>query len=132
MIRRLSLWAPVLAYMALIFWLSSIPNPPQPPGPLSILSDKPLHGLVYSGLTALLVRALTGRLLGPLTFGTAALAVVISALYGATDELHQSFVPPRQSEVQDLVADVCGSALAALALYVAGRLTTGPRATTGI
>jgi VanZ family protein len=111
--------------------LSSIPDPPEPPGPFSILSDKALHGILYAGLSALVVRALAGRMLGPVTLGVAALATAISALYGVTDELHQYFVPQRQTDIWDLVADVIGAAVAALALYVAGRFTTMAPTTTG-
>ena len=128
---RLSAWAPVFLYMALIFWFSSLSNPPEPPGALSMLSDKALHAILYAGLAALVVRALAGRLLGPVTIRIAALAVAISALYGVTDELHQYFVPPRQADIRDLAADVTGAAVAALALYVVGRFTRMSR-TTGI
>ena len=119
--RRLFLWAPVVAYMALIFWLSSLANPPQPPGPLSILSDKWLHGMLYAGLSVLVVRALAGRLLGAVSVRVAALAIAVSVLYGVTDEIHQYFVPPRQSDVLDVVADFLGATLAALALYAVSR-----------
>ena len=34
------------------------------------------------------------------------------SFYGATDEWHQSFVPGRDADVRDLVADAVGAALA--------------------
>ena len=40
------LWAPVIAYMALIFYLSSLTNPPLP----AEGSDKMWHALGYVGL----------------------------------------------------------------------------------
>ena len=129
---RWSLWAPVFLYMALIFGVSSMSNPPEPPGALALLSDKALHGILYAGLSALVVRALAGRLLGSVTGRMAALAIAVAAVYGATDELHQYFVPGRRMDVRDLVADVVGAALAALGLYVVGRLTTRSRTTAGI
>ena len=112
----MKLWVPVAAYMAVIFVLSSIPNPPTVPEPGS---DKVLHFLLYGGLAALVVRAAAGGLDRPVTIRTVIVAVIVSALYGATDELHQHFVPPRQMDAWDLAADSVGAAASALALYAA-------------
>jgi VanZ family protein len=103
--------------MALIFTLSSLPRPPEPPGPLSLLSDKALHALVYAGLAALVIRALTGRWLRPVTLRVALFAAAAATLYGVTDEIHQHFVPPREADALDLVADAFGAALAAIGLH---------------
>lgn len=115
----MKLWVPVVGYMALIFALSSIANPPAlaqaPP-------DKALHFLLYAGLGALVVRAMAGGFGRPVTIRTAVVAVVVSALYGATDEIHQHFVPPRQMEALDLAADGIGAAASALALYAASAI----------
>ena len=37
--------------------------------------------------------------------------IVAGALYGATDEWHQSFVPGRDASVLDWLADLCGVTL---------------------
>jgi VanZ family protein len=110
----MSLWLPVLAYMALIFGLSSISSPPSGP---AVLGDKGLHAILYSWLGALVVRALAGGWRRDVSLGTALFAVVICALYGVSDELHQYFVPPRQVEALDVVADAIGAAIAASGLY---------------
>lgn len=112
----MKLWAPVAGYMALIFVLSSIPNPPAL---AQASSDKGLHFLLYAGLGALVVRALAGGLGRPVTIRTLVVAVLVSAAYGATDEIHQYFVPPRQMEALDLAADTIGAAASALMLYAA-------------
>ena len=114
--RRVSLWAPVVLYMALIFALSSTSSPPDvlPPS----LGDKGGHALLYSGLAALLVRALAGGWLRPLGAGIAFTAVALSTSYGVTDEIHQMFVPLRTAELADLAADAVGSAAAVGFLYV--------------
>jgi len=112
--HRLLLWAPVALYMMLIFWLSSISRPPDLP---SGVSDKGAHVLLYSGLGALLVRARAGGWRRPVTLGIAAAAIVVATLYGITDEIHQHFVPPREVEVRDILADAIGASLAAGALY---------------
>src|SRR5690349_15955215 len=104
-------WAPVVAYMAGIFALSSISQTPSLPGQ----SDKGLHALLYAGLGVLLMRAIAGGFTAPMTRSAVVAAVVIAGLYGASDGDHQSFVPPRQSDVRDLMADVVGGAIGASA-----------------
>jgi VanZ family protein len=100
--------------MVLIFWLSSISSPPDLPGGMS---DKGAHALLYAGLGALLVRARAGGWGRPVTLGIAVAAVVVATLYGISDEIHQYFVPPREVEVRDILADAIGASLAAGALY---------------
>jgi len=112
--RRLALWGPVAAHMVLILTLSSFPRLPAPPGRLS---DKQAHAIVYAVLTGLLCRALAGGRSSGLTAGPIAVAVVVAVAYGVTDEWHQSFVPGRQSEVADLLADATGAGLAAVACF---------------
>ena len=112
----MKLWVPVAAYMAVIFVLSSIPNPPTVS---RTGSDKILHILLYGGLAALVVRALAGGFDRPVTIRTVIAAVIVSAFYGASDEVHQHFVPPRQMDAWDLAADSVGAAASALALYAA-------------
>ncbi len=108
MTRRLALaWLPVVGYMALVFYLSAQSNPL--PELTHVVKDKVLHGVEYAALAALLVRAL--RLSGFSLARAAILAVAVASLYGASDEWHQSFVPGRDSEVGDWVADTAGAAL---------------------
>ena len=45
-------------------------------------------------------------------------AIVATSLYGATDEWHQSFVPMRDSDVRDWVADTLGGTAGAVAYRV--------------
>jgi VanZ family protein len=37
------------------------------------------------------------------------LSVVSASLYGISDEIHQSFVPFRDAEVADVIADILGA-----------------------
>jgi VanZ family protein len=110
-----ALWAPVLAYMAFIFGLSSISNTPAMPGG----SDKLFHAILYAGLGALFARALSGGW-RRVALRHVVLTMCFGALYGASDELHQHFNPPRNVEVADLVADTIGAAAAAVALHAWG------------
>jgi VanZ family protein len=112
--------------MALIFVVSSMPHPPEPPAGLSILSDKALHVIVYAGLGTLLVRALVGGWLRPVSRHVALLAASIAVIYGAGDEIHQHFVPPRQMDALDLAADGIGALLAVFVCHLGGRSTSPP------
>jgi VanZ family protein len=116
---RVSLWGPVALYMALIFALSSLWRPPGVPGRLS---DEAGHVVLYFGLGALLVRALAGGWTAVVTVRTAALATLIATLYGASDELHQHFVPFRQMAALDVVADGIGAASAAAVAVARSRI----------
>jgi VanZ family protein len=97
--------------MVFLFILSSISETPQVPGGV----DKDVHGLLYAGLALVTMRALAGGWRAPMTVGHAAIAIVIATLYGISDEWHQSFVPPRQSDWLDVVADGVGASVAAFA-----------------
>ena len=68
-------------------------------------ADKLAHLVVYGILGALLARG--RRLQGHFPH---AVLVLVGALYGASDEWHQSFVPGRQVSALDWVADLCGVA----------------------
>jgi VanZ family protein len=100
-----SLWLPVVAYMAGIFFVSSLSEPPVSPA----VSDVSLHGASYFGLTLLLIRALARSRRSGVTVTTLAMAWTIAVAYGVTDEWHQSFVPNRHPEFRDVVADAIGA-----------------------
>lgn len=106
-------WLPLLAYVVLIFVLSSQPGL-RPPFRFEN-GDKLAHTLEYGGLGFLLVRRLrVGPLaLGPVTGGLLALAIGMTI--GAADELYQRLIPGRDSAVLDWVADTGGVILAQLA-----------------
>ena len=109
--RAIALWAPLVLALAAVYWLSSLS---QVPG-ARYANDKLLHVAGYAGLGVLALRAFHGGIArlrpGP-TVGAAAVIVV----WGILDELHQSFVPGRDATVTDVVADVIGFALAAVAI----------------
>ena len=101
--------------MALIFALSSISHPPALPGQ----SDKGLHAVLYAGLGGLFARALVGGWRG-VTRRIVLVTIAFGAIYGASDELHQYFNPPRSVEALDVLADTIGSGVGAIALYAWG------------
>jgi len=101
--------------MAAIFYVSSLSDPAIPTG-----SDKPLHWLAYFGLAVLVVRAVAGGLPGRIDAWTAAIAILMTAGYAVTDEVHQMFVPGRSAEMLDLLADVAGAIAGTVACWVWG------------
>jgi VanZ family protein len=108
--------------MAAIFAVSGGPGVALPPGGNW---DKVLHAGAYAGMSALVIwaqargrlRAATGRML--------LAGVLVATAYGATDELHQAFVPGRQSDVFDLIADAGGALAAAGAIRAWGIIARG-------
>ena len=100
------------------------------------LSDEAVHAIVvivrkcahlaeYAVLALLLWRALRKPPkpdAPPWRWSEAGLVLALVALYAASDEFHQTFVPSRQGCVSDVLLDTAGGALALLVLWVAGRL----------
>jgi len=110
-VRRLSAWAPVLAWMGLIFWLSSQPNVPTlSVGWLDQAAKNGGHMALYFVLALLLDRAWRQEAMWPHARVPAVL--VIALLYALSDEWHQSFVPGRSPSLADVGFDMAGAALA--------------------
>jgi VanZ family protein len=109
--------------MVAIFVVSSLPDPPSPPG----LSDKSGHFLAYVGLGALAVRATSGASVAGVTGGAVGAAWAIATVYGAFDEVHQGFVPERTSDVRDWLADAIGAATAVVAVWLSAILLRSRR-----
>jgi VanZ family protein len=110
----LKYWLPLIVYCAVIFIQSSFASPDVELGRFHF--DKILHVLVYAGLGILFYRAY-GTLRIPLNQTVLIILSILSAaLYGASDELHQSFVAGRHADLFDLLADVVGS-ICGVAIY---------------
>jgi len=106
-------WFPVLLYAGLIFTFSSFPLSFPPDIEVRFL-DKMIHMVEYGIFGILLSRAFLKS--SPLFFRKSfqAWAVGIAIFYGFTDEIHQLFVPLRQSSSFDLLFDGIGALLAQL------------------
>ena len=100
--------------MAMLFGLSTRSELPSPPGGFS---DYYSHFAAYTGLAVLAVRALAKGRLRNVAWPIVGGAIVISSAYGVTDEYHQLFVPGRNFDVWDMVADACGSLVGASAVW---------------
>jgi VanZ family protein len=108
-IRLASLWLPVAAYMAAIFYFN---GQSSLPGGVEGIPDTALHAIGYGGLALVALRAVAGGRWAGVTLGTLAMAWAISTGYGATDEWHQMHVPGRAAELRDLRNDAAGAFLA--------------------
>jgi VanZ family protein len=97
--------------MAAIFVISSRPAPEIVQHEYIRFQDKWLHIVAYLVLSCLFLRALVWEGTG---WGLNAffLAFLLSAVYGASDEWHQYYVPERESDWVDWVADALGAGLA--------------------
>ncbi len=123
-------------YAILIFYLSSIPSPPNPINSSLFLylhqklvesgveflgipfyfvyryPDKFAHMMLYMGFGLILnptVKTTVGRYPEPLS-------IILGSTYGATDEYHQSFVPYRSASTSDLMADIAGLVMSQILL----------------
>ncbi len=117
--NRLYHWLPLIGYCLFIFIQSAHPLPdliPQRP-----LLDKLLHFLAYFILGILFFRAY--RTL-PIKISHNALifiSISSSILYGISDEIHQHFVPLRQADLMDVLADALGSVFGILMYRLWGK-----------
>ena len=94
------LWLPVLAWAALIFALSSVPDLGTGLGGWDLALRKLAHAAEFAVLGALLVRAI----------GRGGLAFALGTLYAVSDEIHQTLVPGRMGSPVDVAIDVIGVA----------------------
>ncbi len=46
------------------------------------------------------------------------------SLYGATDEWHQSYIPGREADIADWLADIAGATLALIFLQLSKKINT--------
>lgn len=102
-------WALPLAYMILIWVLSSMPADAVvklPDSKVDRFFKESLHLVEFAILYLLLVWALwsTGRF----SKKASILCAVVAISYGLLDEFHQSFVPYRSATVIDFVKDTIG------------------------
>ncbi|MEM7448709.1 MAG: VanZ family protein [Myxococcota bacterium] len=103
-------WTPVVAYLVLIWVLSSMSTLQIPLSRIP-LRDKGLHIIEYAVLGLLVVGALRVSFPSQPHIRIHVLAIALTCLCGVVDEVHQAFVPYRQSDVRDLVADAVGAVL---------------------
>ena len=102
-------WLPPLLWMGMIFLLSSQSKLPGPDNPFwDIVLKKAGHFIVYGTLAWLILRALCNKAITP---SRLKLAWSLTALYAASDEFHQHFVPGRHATLRDWLIDMSGAFL---------------------
>jgi len=106
---------PVLIWMGLIFYLSSIPNLKTDLESLyDMILRKGAHIFEYFVLVMLVWYALRPwRMWRATKFN---LVFIISFFYAVSDELHQSFVPTRSGNIWDVGIDSLGIVLGLLVI----------------
>ncbi len=102
---RLNRWVPPVLLMVALTVGSSIPGTNLPAAPM-IGFDKLVHATAFFFLGGLLARAL-----GPRALRSLVLAWFLASLFGVVDEFHQYFVPRRQPDPFDVLADTVGAFL---------------------
>ncbi|MDD3627989.1 MAG: VanZ family protein [bacterium] len=109
---------PFILYLILIFVLSSIPGDNLPEVGFE-LNDKFIHAGIY--FIAFLLSYLSFANIEKPSFiskNPLALSLIITILYGLSDEFHQALVPNRSAEVYDFLADVGGSMLGMILIII--------------
>ena len=141
--KFLRYWLPVLIWMTVIFSASAdtqsastssrligpfvrffVPDIPQEHLDLIVfLVRKAAHITEYAILSWLLARALTmpATPAGRWSRKAAFIAWIVTSLYSATDEFHQSFVPNRDARWSDVIIDSTGAALGIVGFFWYGR-----------
>ena len=123
-------WGPVIAWMVIIFMISSAPQSAiEESGLVTSVSrviSKPVGEIAVHvfefGVLALLVYRLAGRRERTTTAQAWVVAVGFSVLYGVSDEVHQGFVPGRDTSWVDLGYDTAGAVVSATIALLAARL----------
>jgi VanZ family protein len=101
----LRLWAPVVAWAAVIFALSSLSDLGTGLGTWDLVLRKLGHAAEFALLGALLLRA---RLRPSVAFA-------LGVAYAVSDEIHQHYVPGRVGAWYDVAIDAAGVAVGVLA-----------------
>jgi VanZ family protein len=82
------------------------------------------HLAEYAVLALLLWRAVRRPVKNdprPWAWPEAGVALAVTFLYAASDELHQIFVPTRTAQISDVFIDIVGGAAGLFALWMIGR-----------
>lgn len=106
-------WAPVIAWAALIFFLSSLPTLPSAATVWwDFFLKKGAHISVYAILFFLTYRAVRNHT----TSKAYLITFILVFLYACSDELHQTFVPGRTGLARDVGYDTLGMSVVYLKL----------------
>ena len=105
-------WIISLLYMGMIFLFSSFPPPIKTPS--FSFADKLAHVLAYGLLASLIYFALEKS---RVDFHPIFIPFLVASLYGVSDEIHQYFVPGRNADVFDALANALGGFIFPLGIH---------------
>lgn len=111
-LRFIRLWLPVIVWMGVIFYFSSLSAKDIPS--LFPSQDIVFHIVIYALLAYFFARALKNTHSGITLSKSILLTVIFGVLYGVSDEFHQIFTPGRIASGFDLFIDGIGSLLGSL------------------
>ena len=103
-----SRWLPLIIYCLIIFIQSSQPSYEHLPD--FKFSDKLLHISAYALLGILFFRSFQTLRIKTNSRLLILFSIVSASMYGISDEIHQYFVPFREAEILDVLADALGAA----------------------
>lgn len=115
MMSKIKHWIPAILYMVLIFYLSSRPAAEAFRRFPIIAKLKLVHIIEYGFLFFLIWRAITMTTKYNI-YERFSLSLMITVLYGLTDEFHQIFIVSRTASLADVVADGVGGVLVGLGI----------------
>jgi VanZ family protein len=113
-------WLPLLVWIIIIFGLSSIPKLSGDYPDMPIPVDKVAHFIEYTILAILFHRGLGDDTLKR-RISSSIFVFFICLGIAAMDELHQSYIPGRQSSIYDVLADLAGIVAATVYVLLRGR-----------
>ena len=114
--KPLQRFGPAVGWASLILIATSIPIPSALASTAPSGADKLVHVTMYGVLAWLTARAFDLPVMR-----AAIVAFAVVATFGALDEWHQRFVPGRTTDAADLVADIVGAGVGAIAFQAAHR-----------
>ncbi|OGK14550.1 hypothetical protein A3C98_02120 [Candidatus Roizmanbacteria bacterium RIFCSPHIGHO2_02_FULL_37_15] len=122
--RTILYWLPPIVWMTFIFYLSSrLRTSVTGEFLFDFLIFKMLHMVEYAILYFLLFRALYSINSQHFTINNKYLfSIIISILYAALDEFHQTLVPTREGKIRDVIIDTAGIIL--MYIYIKNKITT--------
>jgi len=110
-LKVFSYFVPVVLWMGVIFYFSSIPGNNIPT--IFPHADIVAHLVVFAILGFLFSRAVRKNFPISLT-KVVVFTLILGILYGCLDEFHQSFVPNRNPSCFDVLTDAIGSLIGSL------------------
>lgn len=117
---------PLIFFSVGIFMFSHMPRPPMPNSGFEF-EDKVLHCVAYFGYGMTVLLALMVNFPKISFSKLALLTLLLGGLFGFSDEYHQSFIPNRDSGIEDWYADITGIAMSLVTAIPLRKLTGIPR-----